>query len=305
MSDANAEKEGYSGFERFLFFLTPILFTAVLLGVLLFLFNGDLRDSALKAGNKIPVLSSLLPEPSKPESTEVSEEDLSVSNAKKKIDELNAQLVSAQSELQQEKDKSAQNEQTIAQLQTQIESLNKQIQDKTLTSEQYDSKITGLADMYGKMVPGKAAPILESMTLEEASLVLGAMTDTQRGRILEKMTPAVAAEVTTRLKDANSVEDQEIAALQSRIKELESVNSDTSILDTSALSNTFSSMQPASAAAILFEMSQTNQAKTLRILGALPDASRSQVLAAMASLDDDNAKKKTADLVSKLMPANP
>ncbi|RUS46372.1 MgtE protein [Cohnella sp. AR92] len=305
MSDANVEKEGYSGFERFLFFLTPILFTAVLLGVLLLAFNGDLRDSALKVGNKIPGLSAILPEPSKPDAAAVSEEELTVSNAKKKIDELNAQVVNGQTALQQEKDKNTQNEKTITELKSQLDSLTKQSQEQSITSEQYDSKISGLADMYGKMTPGKAAPILESMTLEEASLVLGSMTDTQRGRILEKMTPKVAAEVTTRLKDADSVENQELAALQSRIKELESVNSDTSILDTSELKNTFSSMQPASAAAILLEMSQSNQSKTLRILGALTDSSRSQVLAAMANLDDKDAKKKTADLVSKLMPANP
>ncbi|THF81264.1 MotE family protein [Cohnella fermenti] len=305
MSNANAEREGYSGFERFLFFLTPILFTAVLLGVLLFLFNSELRDSALKVGNKIPVLGSILPEPSQPAQTEVSEEELTASSAMKKIEELNAQLVSEQAELQQEKDKTAQSEQTIASLKSQIESLNKQAEENTISAGEYDSKISSLAEMYGKMVPGKAAPILESMTLEEASLILGAMSDTQRVRILEKMTPKVAAEVTSRIKDADSAENEQIAALQARIKELESANSDTSILDTAELKNTFAAMAPASAAEILYEMAKTNQAKALRILGALTDSSRSQVLAAMANLDDDNAKKKTADLVSKLMPANP
>nr|WP_275901539.1 hypothetical protein [Cohnella algarum] len=159
--------------------------------------------------------------------------------------------------------------------------------------------------MYGKMTASKAAPILESMTLEEAALVLGAMNDNARGRILERMTPAVAAEVTTRLKDADSVADQQIAALQARIRELEQQsNSDTSTLDTAQLKQTFTSMDPASAANLLLEMASTDQSKALRILGALEDATRSSILSAMSSLSTED-NKTAASLIAKLMPANP
>ncbi|WP_027090869.1 hypothetical protein [Cohnella thermotolerans] len=302
MSSANVEKSGYSGFERFLFFLTPVLFTAVLLGVLLLLFNSEWRHSALEIGNKIPLLNTILPDPEPPADTAANTDELTVSNARRKVDELNAQLLNRQTALEQEKAKTAEQTKTIEDLKKQIDSLNAQIRDKTISAEQYDAKIKSLAGMYAKMTPGKAAPIFEKMTVEEAALVLGAMSDTERGRILEKMTPKVAADVTLRLKDADTVQDQQIAALQARVKELEKeANAGSSTLDIAALKTTFASMQPKNAATLLLQMAASNQTKALRILGALDDSSRSKVLAAMS--DEDS--KTTASLVSKLMPANP
>jgi flagellar motility protein MotE (MotC chaperone) len=152
------------------------------------------------------------------------------------------------------------------------------------------------------MTPSKAAPILESMTLDESALVLGAMSDTERGRVLERMTPKIAADVSMKLKDADTVDNREIAALQSRIKELElNAGEGASTLDTAELNRTFSVMKPANAAVLLLQMAGNNQAKVLRILGVLDDAARSGILSAMSDLD----KKTTAMLVSKLMPINP
>ncbi|CAM3890787.1 MgtE protein [Cohnella lubricantis] len=303
MPDTNAEKSGYSGFERFLFFLTPILFTVVLLGVLLILFNSDWRQSALNVGNKIPILNAVLPDPDTQAPGEGGDA-LTVDKAREKIDEANAQVLALQTQLEQEQSKTAAQQKTIDDQKKQVDELTQQLQDKSVTAEQYDAKIRSLADMYGKMTGSKAAPILEKMTVEEAALILGAMSDTARGRILEKMTPKVAADVTLRLKDSNNVQDQEIAALQARIKQLEEEQSPGSTLDIANLKTTFSTMQPDSAAELLLEMSAKEQSKVLRILSALDDANRSQVLAAMSKLSDDG-RKTAAALVSKLMPANP
>ncbi|MBB6732852.1 MgtE protein [Cohnella zeiphila] len=303
MSGSNVEKSSYSGFERFLFFLTPVLFTAVLLGVLMLLFNSNWRHSALEIGNKIPLLSSVIPDPAEPsQAAGNGGQQLTVDNARQKVDELNAQLLEKQTALQQEQGKTAEQQKTIDDLKNQISSLNKQIEDKTITAQQYDDKIKSLASMYGKMTPSKAAPIFEKMTVEEAALVLGAMSDTERGRILEKMTPTVAADVTTRLKDADTVQNQEIAALQARIKQLEDqLGNGASTLDMTQLKMTFTSMQPAKAATLLLQMASSDQAKTIKILEALDDSSRSQVLAAMS----DEDKKATGKLLDKLIPANP
>lgn len=307
MANADVEKSGYSGFERFLFFLTPILFTAVLLGILLIVFNPNWRQGALEVGNKIPLLNAVLPEPSGAAEGggEVDTDQLTVDNAKEKVDELRAQLAEQEAALQQTTAQATAQQQTIANLEAQIAALTEQNEQQAITAEEYEARIRSLAEMYGKMTASKAAPILESMTLEEAALVLGAMNDNARGRILERMTPAVAAEVTTRLKDADSVADQQIAALQARIRELEQQsNSDTSTLDTAQLKQTFTSMDPASAANLLLEMASTDQSKALRILGALEDATRSSILSAMSSLSTED-NKTAASLIAKLMPANP
>jgi len=304
VADTNVEKDGsYSGFERFLFFVTPVLFTAVLLGVLLLLFNSNWRHSALAIGNKIPLLSSVLPDPAETSGAgENGTQQLSIDSARKKVDELNAQLLEKETALKQEQNKTAEQQKTIDSLKSQIDELNKQIADKTISSQQYDAKIQSLADMYGQMTPSKAAPILEKMTVDEAALVLGAMSDTARGRILEKMTPTVAADVTTRLKDADTVQNQEIAALQSRIKQLEAqLGNRSTTLDMAQLKMTFTSMQPDKAATLLLQTAASDQTKALKILQALDDSTRSQVLAAMS----DEDKKATGQLLNKLIPATP
>lgn len=303
MASADVEKEGYSGFERFLFFITPVLFTAVLLGVLLLMFNKEWRNSALELGNKIPVVKSILPEPDDGAAKDPTTDDaLTVSNAKTKIDELNALLADRENTLKQATTQSEQDAKKIEALQAELDQLKKESTDDSITTAAYDAKIESLADMYAKMTPSKAGPILENMTVEEAALVLGAMGADQRSKVLERMTPKKAADVTMKLKDSDTVNDREIAALQARISELELGGvDDSSLLDSAELKNTFSAMAPDKAAELLLQMAGTSQSKALRILGVLDNASRSSVLAAMTDTD----KKTTVALISKLMPANP
>ncbi len=303
MASADTEKEGYSGFERFLFFITPVLFTAVLLGVLLLMFNKEWRNSALELGNKIPIVKSILPEPDDGKPADpATDEAITASNAKTKIAELNALLTDKDNSLKQATAQAEQDAKKIEALQAELDQLKKESSDNAITSEAYAAKINGLADMYAKMTPSKAGPILENMTVDEAALVLGAMTTEQRSKVLERMTPKKAADVTMKMKDSDTVNDREIAALQSRINELQlGAADDASTLDSAELKNTFSAMAPDKAAALLLQMAGTNQSKALRILGVLDNASRSSVLAAMTDAD----KKTTVALVSKLMPANP
>lgn len=302
VASADVDKSSYSGFERFLFFVTPILFTAVLVGVLLLMFDPDWRNAALEVGNKVPVVKSILPAPASSLEPKVTDEELTVSNAKAKMDELNAVLTDREVLLKQASEQTTQQKQQITDLQSQVKLLTQSNSENTITSEAYKARISSLADMYGKMTPSKAAPILENLTLEESALVLGAMTETARGKVLERMDPKKAADVTMKLKDADTVDSREIAALQSRVKELElKAGEDSTTLDTAELNLTFSAMAPAKAAALLLQMNKTNQSKVLRILGVLDDNSRSAILAAMS----DEDKKSTATLVNKLMPVNP
>lgn len=303
MASADMEKSSYSGFERFLFFMTPIVFTAILLGVLLLMFNPDWRNAALEFGNKIPVVKSLLPNPAgQAETDPLSDETLTVNNARSKLEELNALLVDRETALQQATAQTEEQKKQIEELQQKVDQLSEESEEKTITGDAYRARIASLANMYGKMTPSKAAPILENLTLEESALVLGAMPETERGRVLERMTPKKAADVTMKLKDAEMVEDREIAALQARIKELEnSVAETSSTLDTAELNQTLSGMRPQKAAELLLQMNKTNQAKVLRALAVLDNAARSQILNEMSTQDND----ATANLVNKLMPANP
>ncbi len=302
MADANVEKNSYSGFERFLFFLTPILFTAVMLGMLLLLFNEDWRNKALDIGNRVPVLKAVLPNPEQEAKAAASDEEITVANASQKVDELKALLAETEASLKQATTLTEQQKAEIETLKAQVDALTRTNQEAAISAEEYDARIQSLADVYAKMTPSKAAPILESMTLDETALILGAMGDTERTRVLEKMTPQKAADVSIKLKDSVTVKDQQIAALQARIKQLEAKEGESaSTLDVSELKNTFSAMKADAAAGLLIEMAGSQQSKALLILGAMDDNVRSQVLAAMSAKDS----KLAASLVGKLMPANP
>jgi len=301
VANTKVEKDEYSGFERFLFLVTPVLFTAVLLGVLLLIFDTDWRNAALGVGRKVPLVGSLLPEPAKSEKT-VSPEDRAVENAIERIRELEAQLAERESALRAATDKAVQQEKLIEELTAKVEELTRNLEERNITASEYEARIRSLADMYGKMTPSKAAPILESMTTEEAALVLGAMSENVRSRIMERMTPQRAAEVTVAMKDADFVEDREIAALQARVRELEQrTGVAPASLDDVALGNTFAAMEAEQAAALLLELSGKNRTKALRVLAAMDDAARSRVLGAMAKKDS----KTSAELVDKLLPVTP
>lgn len=298
MADLDIEKQGYSGFERFMFFVTPILFTLVLLGVLVTLFNFDLRNKALELGNSIPLLNSLLPDPVVEEGAIVDEEKIKNENSSAKIDELKASLAAKEAELAKAVGERTKQAQEIKDLQGEIDQLKRVNSEELLDEEQYQSKITELSSMYAKISPGKAAPILAAMELEEAVLVLDSMRPEDRVRILEKMNPKRAADVTVMLKDIKEVKDRQIAALQARIKQQTAATQQTeTVLDKAQLKETFAKMDPKSAGDLLLKMSDVSASKVLRILNAVDDTTRSGILAAMSKKNE----AVTAQLVSKLM----
>ncbi|GGG12397.1 MotE family protein [Paenibacillus abyssi] len=291
------EERSYSRFERFMFFVTPILFTLVLLGVLLILFNVDLRNKALEIGNQIPIIGSMLPDAPGAQN-ELSEEALRSTNTSKRITELEALLASKEAELSQATADSTKQDQLIADLEGQVEQLQRINDEKLLDDEEYTSHIQNLAAMYAQITPSKAAPIMQSMEMEEMVLILNAMRPENRVRILERMNPKTAADATILMKDITSAKDQQIAALQARVNRMQSATAvEAAVLDEAQLNATFSSMPAASAADLLLKMAEVSQSKVLRILNAVDSAPRSQILAEMSAQNED----LTARLVSNLM----
>ncbi|EFM13059.1 MgtE intracellular region [Paenibacillus curdlanolyticus YK9] len=299
MANMDLDNERYNGFERFMFFLTPILFTIILLGVLLMLFNNDMRNKMLDVGNKVPYLADVLPDPQ----TADGEENVQMTAQKSmvKIDELRKQLNEKDATIAADKDKSAQADELIKSLQGEIEQLKQSNADEALNDEQYQGKINELAAMYAQMTPSKAAPILQSMSTDEAVLVIAAMSSENRSKVLEKMTPQKAADISMKLKDVVPAKDRQIAALQAQVNRQSSTTTaatqSQTLLDTAQLKQTFSGMDPKSAAELLLKMSDVSPSKVLRILNAVDDSARSSILAEMSSVN----KGVTAQLVTKLM----
>ncbi|PWW06397.1 flagellar motility protein MotE (MotC chaperone) [Paenibacillus cellulosilyticus] len=299
MAEMDLDNERYSGFERFMFFLTPILFTIILLGVFLMLFNENMRNRMLEAGNSIPYLADVLPDPKTKE--EPTDQQVAAETSTAKIDELRKQLNDKTSELTAAQDKAALADEQIKQLQSEIEQLTKANEEKMLDDEQYQAKITELANMYALMTPSKAAPILQSMSTDEAVLVLEAMAVDKQSKILEKMTAQKAADISISLKDVVSAKDRQIAALQGQLDRQSASSTTTtqtqSVLDTTQLQKTFASMTAKSAADLLIKMADVSPSKVLRILNAVDDSTRASILQEMSTINNG----VTAQLVSKLM----
>lgn len=292
------EKQGYSTLERIMFLMTPILFAIVLLGVLYTLFNIDFRNKMLEAGNSVPFLKDVLPEP-KVAGGSLNDDALKTTNMSAKIADLQAQLTAIESELAAAKQSKTALEQEVKDLESDNSQLKNVNDEQLLEDEEYEAKIQELASMFSKITPSKAAPILQSMTLEEIVLVFANMRSDDRVRIMEKMNPQTAADAAMMLKDNVKTKDLQIAALQAKLnaQKTPETKKATSVLDQGQLSATFTAMDPKSAAELLIKMVEVSPSKVLRILNAVDDQSRSAILAEMSGISEAT----TAQLVSKLM----
>ncbi|MDF2936757.1 MAG: hypothetical protein K0Q90_2130 [Paenibacillaceae bacterium] len=312
MMEMEAEKPTFSAFERFLYwFFIPIVFTMVLIGALLSLFDYNVKDELLKIGNKVPGLSAVLPDPKsdvKAVQTPVSAGAANGENAPPEAAaaEASAQLVALQKQLEAQtaelagstqtlKDK----DQTIKDLQAKIAALEAQKASQAKSDEEYQALITETASMYAKMSPSKAAPIMQNLTLKEQVLLLSEMKTDDRVRILEKMDAKKAAEASIYLKDAVPAKDKQIAALQERLN-LNKTETATqqSGMTKQELGQTFANMTPKSAAELLVEMNKTDSAKVIEILNSVEVTARSKIMTYLS----DNYKEVAPVIASKLAP---
>jgi flagellar motility protein MotE (MotC chaperone) len=303
MADTNIDdSSSYSLLERFLiWFVIPFVFTAVLLGVLLSIFDYDIKSSVQKALHNMPLIGTVVPAPK--EKTAVSRpgkspsSDQQLKNKDDQIQQLNAKVTDLESALQKSDQVTQSKDQGLKDMMAKNAELEEKLKMKTQTDEEYAKQITDLANLYSSMSPSKAAPIMENLTPKEMVLVFNKMKAANRALILEKMDPKKAAAASIGMKDVVAVKDQEIAALQERL----TINgtgetSNSQKVSKADLALTYANMTPKSAAAVLLEMQRTNSDKVLAILSAMDNASRSKVMSALS----DVSKETTASITSKL-----
>ncbi|SFL46273.1 hypothetical protein SAMN03159341_106183 [Paenibacillus sp. 1_12] len=305
---ANVDVEGsssYGGMERFLiWFLIPFVFTAVLLGVLLTIFDYDVMSNVLRTAKSIPVISSIVPEPKskaidgKPVDKKASTGQAGSTTAEDNVQALSAQLDQKDQELKKSDAAVLQRDQTIKELQSKNSSLEEQTKSKALSDEEYAAQIQQLATMYAKMSPSKSAPIMENLTIPEMVLVLSSMKTDDKVKILEKMDPKKAADASILLKDQSTAKDKQIAALQERLKQAAIPDAKASQkLTKDDLGATFSSMTPKSAAIVLMEMQNANPDKVISILSSMESAGRSKIITAISEQSKEVAALISARLI--------
>ncbi|WNS44790.1 magnesium transporter MgtE N-terminal domain-containing protein [Paenibacillus sp. MMS20-IR301] len=311
-NEMELDNEGSAGkFERFLFLMIPIIFTLVLLGVLLTLFNMDIRNNVLEVANKIPFVEKWVPDPApdpeaageKTENPQTESEEQAASS-ESTIKELKAQLAAQGEQLKQAEAEKA-NEATKAEaLQKQIDNMKTEAAaaEAALPEEEdpYLKQVTDLAKLYAGMKASKAAPIMENLTTDEMVQIFSVMSNSSKMAILEKMDPKKAADVSIKLKETTNSTDMAIAALQSRLKQDEAgttAAASSANLDQQKLSQTFTSMPAAEAATLLGSMYTISPDKVITVLNTVSDSVRSSILGEMTK----NDSALTAKIVNRLM----
>ncbi|WP_246552767.1 MotE family protein [Paenibacillus tritici] len=304
------EDEGSAGkLERFLFLMIPIIFTLVLLGVLLTLFNMDIRQNVLAIANKIPIVEKWVPDPppdpaAPGEAAEnpPAESKEQAASSESTIKELKAQLTEQGEKLKKaEEDKAAETTKAEA-LQKQIDGLKSAAATAAATEEEEDpylKKVKDLAKLYAGMKASKAAPIMENLTTDEMVQIFSVMSNASKSAILEKMDAKKAADVSIKLKETTNSTDMAIAALQSRLKQEAGTTppKPSANLDQEKLSQTFTSMPAADAAVLLGSMYSLSPDKVITVLNSVSDTVRSSILGEMTKKDS----KQTAKIVNRLM----
>lgn len=306
--EMDAEKPTLNAFERFLYwFFIQIVFTAVLIGALLSLFDYNVMNGLLKAGHKVPGLSAVLPqakgeaaqtavkteEAAAPDASADKEPETQVSDLKKQLEQKEQDLKAADDTIQQK-------DQELKDLGAKYSALEEEKKQEAQSDEEYAAKVKETASMYAKMSPSKAAPIMQNLTTAEQILLLSEMTLDQRVGILEKMDPAKAAEVSIALKDSTPARDKQIAALQERLSSNTKTKASTasSTMTKSDLGQTFANMTPKSAASLLIEMEKTTPGKVTEIMNSMDTSSRSKIMSAIS----DASKETAASITSRLAP---
>ncbi|WP_379126528.1 MotE family protein [Paenibacillus sp. sgz500958] len=300
----NGESAGK--FERFLFLMIPIIFTLVLLGVLLTLFNMDIRNNVLSVANKIPFVEKWVPDPVvETNLTEQQQAQEQAASSETTIKELKAQLAQQSADLKKATEEKAAQDTQVQALQSQIDGMEKEATasvDPASEEDAYQKQITELAKLYAGMKASKAAPIMENLTTEEMVQIFSVMNNTSKTAILEKMTPKTAADVSIKLKETTTSTDLAIAALQSRLKKesgttAATTGSTSTNLDKEKLNQTFTTMPAANAASLLGEMYNISPDKVITILNSVSDSTRSSILGEMTK----NDSAQTAKIVNRLM----
>ncbi|WCM63231.1 magnesium transporter MgtE N-terminal domain-containing protein [Paenibacillus polymyxa] len=314
--DMDLGKESGGGFERFMFFLIPIVFTIVLVGVLLTLFNMDFRSEMISLGNKIPVVKNWVPEP-KDKATQTKEADQKAQSESSEatIQQLKADLAKQTEELKKATAAKTTQDKKVTELQNQVNTLQTQQEQQPQASQQgqagtqttggttnedpYIKQARDLASMYEGMTASKAAPIMENLTTEETVQLLSYMDPANSAKILQKMDAKKAADITMALKNVTPSTDLSVAALQSRLKKDQGTTAGTTSksLQSTQISSTFASMDKKSGAELILQTYKISPDKALNILNTVDDSTRGSLLQNMSAKD----AAQTAKILNKLM----
>lgn len=210
-------ERNYSKLEWIIYIvILPLIFISILTITLLWFLDYDVKSKILMTLNQVPLIEKLIDD-DKLIKEEISISDGMSENLKVKVSDLENTLTEKDSILAENEQKLIKQDEEIKKLNQQIEELQAQLQVENVSAQTRDQEIAELAKVYANMSAKSAANIISELGYEEAALVLGQMNTESKSKILEKMEPKQAADISILLKDQEYSKDKDIKALQERI----------------------------------------------------------------------------------------
>jgi flagellar motility protein MotE (MotC chaperone) len=270
------DKKQHGNLGSIFFWGIPILFTVILCVIVLNFFGIPVGKTLQEWGNKLPIINKIIPDPAPTQALKLNNPDnlkqQSLTNSKvlkekdQKIIELNKQLSSNQTKVED--------------LQKSNGELQKQLDKKQTQAVQDQMK--QVAGIYANIPAAKAAAMFESMPLEDASLNMSLLEQDQQSGILGSMKDAKkAAQILMMLKEVALLKETDQTALKNQIHELALKQEN----PTEVLAETITGMPPTQSAGIIQSMMATNSQVAMNIMKNVTTNSRSQILTEISKVD--------------------
>ncbi|CRK80906.1 MotE family protein [Neobacillus massiliamazoniensis] len=265
----------------------PSIMTVILVLLIMNIMGVPIGKTFQDLGRKIPIINHMIPAPAASEAVntndsgnlqqkyEKSQSDLSASD--RKLSDVNKQLSDTQKEL--------------VQVKLNNQELQKQLDTKQ--TNQTQDQMKQVAGLYATMPPSKASAMIQTMSLEDASLTLSQLNANQQSSILSSMRDAKkAAQITLLLNEIPTLTATDQAMLKQQVHDLALQQEN----PTQTMADTLSGMPAAQSAGIIQSMMGTNSQVAMDLLRNTTTSSRSQILAEIENKNPNLAAQITANL---------
>jgi flagellar motility protein MotE (MotC chaperone) len=265
----------------------PLIFTAVFGIIILNLMDISVMKTFQDWGNKIPIISKIIPD----SNSAVAKEAKGSDNWKQKYLTSEQVIEDKQKEIVQLTEQLSSNQSELKELEKNSDELQKKLGVQNSKARQEQMK--RVAGIYANIPASKAAAMFQTMTLEEASYTLSLLNQELQSSIIGSIKDAKkAAQITTLIKEIAMLTETDEDLLKIQIYELAQKQANPADL----LTETIAGMPPAQSAGIIQSMMGTNSQVAIDLMKKISTDSRSQILTEIAKVDSRLAAQITENL---------
>lgn len=194
--------------------LFPFLFFAIFAGMFFYFLDIPVWRTIQSGGNKIPIVSMFIPDSNTAQAEDTESKDYwkrKFERSRNKVKEKDQKIKELTSLLDSKRE-------SINDLKKNNEELQKQLETKQF--EDFHKQMEQVAEIYENMTPSKAAGILQTMPLEDASQIILFIEQDLQSSILGKMKDAKkAGQITMILKEISIITEYDEISLKKHLHE--------------------------------------------------------------------------------------